>query len=176
MTTPREYYDQGILSYFRSSFSSISDLKYLLNRINNKKIEFHEDNQSLYAVLVEAVFYKLVWHGTDHIPIKDVLVYFESIPLYEPEIEKLQLIESLNRQSSHFYDIKLNMNLREFFDRSEEVISELANYHIKRAVPTSPSSSSRVSSPQPLIQGLSLSNILEILLKIRADLFRGSLT
>ena len=70
-----------MLSYFRSDYSSVADLKYLLNRINNQKIEFHEENQNLYAILVEAVFYKLAWQGAEPIPIKDVLVYFESIPL-----------------------------------------------------------------------------------------------
>jgi len=84
LTTPSGYYDEGILAYFRSEYSSIADLKYLLNRINNQKIEFHEQNQNLYAVLVEAVFYKLAWHDADPLPIKDVLVYFESIPLSEP--------------------------------------------------------------------------------------------
>ena len=38
ITTPPGYYDNGVLSYFRSGYSSIADLKYLLNRINNQKI------------------------------------------------------------------------------------------------------------------------------------------
>lgn len=49
------------------------------------------------------MFYKLAWHGSDPIPIKDVLVYFESIPLSEPELLKLQLIERLKGSADLFY-------------------------------------------------------------------------
>jgi hypothetical protein len=60
-------------------------------------MEFHESNQNLYKVLVEAVYYKLRWKNNQPIPIKDVLVYFESIPLYEEELTKLQQIEKIER-------------------------------------------------------------------------------
>jgi hypothetical protein len=74
-------YDDSILTYFKAPYSTVADLKYLLNRINNQKMEFHESNQNLYKVLVEAVYYKLRWQSNQPIPIRDVLVYFESIPL-----------------------------------------------------------------------------------------------
>ena len=45
-------FNQAILNYFISDLSSVSDLKYLLNRINNEKIEFHEKNQEMYEILV----------------------------------------------------------------------------------------------------------------------------
>lgn len=38
-------YDESILTYFKATYSTIADLKYLLNRINNQKMEFHEQNQ-----------------------------------------------------------------------------------------------------------------------------------
>jgi hypothetical protein len=53
-------------------------------------------------VLVEAVYYKLAWHKNDHIPIKDILVYFESIPLSEEDLEKLQQIEKLQKHVELF--------------------------------------------------------------------------
>ena len=36
----RELYNEGLLSYFASDLSAISDLKYILNRLNNEKREF----------------------------------------------------------------------------------------------------------------------------------------
>jgi len=36
----RAWFNEGILSYFSSDLSQISDLKYILNRVNNAKIEF----------------------------------------------------------------------------------------------------------------------------------------
>jgi hypothetical protein len=41
-TTQKDAYDNGILSYFKSPYSTLADLKYILNRINSRKIEFHE--------------------------------------------------------------------------------------------------------------------------------------
>lgn len=34
----KEIYDLSILTYFKAPYSTIADLKYLLNRINNQKI------------------------------------------------------------------------------------------------------------------------------------------
>jgi hypothetical protein len=34
-------FNEGLLNYFVSDISEISDLKYILNRINNRKEEFH---------------------------------------------------------------------------------------------------------------------------------------
>lgn len=56
-----EVYDESILCYFRADYSSLADLKYLLNRVNSEKREFHDRNQNLYKILVEAVHYKLRW-------------------------------------------------------------------------------------------------------------------
>ena len=52
-------YYEGLLNYFASDLSEISDLKYILNRLNNKKREFHIQNEGIYAVLVRAMQMKL---------------------------------------------------------------------------------------------------------------------
>lgn len=94
--TRKEMYDDSILTYFKAPYSSIADLKYLLNRINNQKMEFHEANQNLYRVLVEAVFYKLRWEESQPPPIRDILVYFESIPMSNEELDRLQDIQKID--------------------------------------------------------------------------------
>lgn len=38
----------GLFSYFYSDLSAISDLKFILNRINNEKTEFHQKNYGIY--------------------------------------------------------------------------------------------------------------------------------
>jgi hypothetical protein len=43
-----ETFREGLLNYFASPLSEISDIKYLLNRMNNEKREFHEENEGLY--------------------------------------------------------------------------------------------------------------------------------
>lgn len=39
-----ETFREGLLHYFASPLSEVSDIKHLLNRINNEKREFHEEN------------------------------------------------------------------------------------------------------------------------------------
>lgn len=36
-----EKFNYGLLKFFSSHLSQVSDIKYLLNRINNEKLEFH---------------------------------------------------------------------------------------------------------------------------------------
>lgn len=36
-----EKFNYGLLKFFSSNLSQVSDIKYLLNRINNEKREFH---------------------------------------------------------------------------------------------------------------------------------------
>ena len=76
-----DVFNQAILNYFISDLSSVSDLKYILNRINNKKLEFHQKNQSLYRILIEATERKLKIGTGNDIPIDEVLIYLENIPI-----------------------------------------------------------------------------------------------
>ena len=50
--TGTHFFNEGLLLYFSSDLSEVSDLKYILNRINNEKIEFHRKNQEMYEILV----------------------------------------------------------------------------------------------------------------------------
>ena len=70
-----------MLNYFVSDISEVSDLKYILNRINNEKREFHEKNQSLYEVMVEALKRKMKIGTEKDIPLSEVLIYIDKIPL-----------------------------------------------------------------------------------------------
>ena len=76
-----DIFDQGLLNYFASEHSGVSEIKYLLNRINNEKKEFHEQNGNLYGVLVRAMTLKLRIGSEQDIPIDEVLIYIENIPL-----------------------------------------------------------------------------------------------
>lgn len=74
-------FNEGLLNYFVSDLSEVSDLKYILNRINNKKLEFHMKNQDMYEILVEALKRKMKMGTGSDIPLAEVLIYIESIPL-----------------------------------------------------------------------------------------------
>ena len=52
-------FNYGLLKYFSSPISELSDIKYLLNRINNEKREFHAENEEMYEVLVKGMQIKL---------------------------------------------------------------------------------------------------------------------
>jgi hypothetical protein len=64
-----EKYNNALLNYFISDLSEVSDLKYILNRINNQKLEFHKENQNMYMILVEALQHKLKVGTSNDIPI-----------------------------------------------------------------------------------------------------------
>lgn len=105
-------YDESILCYFRADYSSLADLKYLLNRVNSEKQEFHDRNQNLYRILVEAVHYKLRWEEAESIPINEVIVYYENIPLANEEIAKLKKIQNLASHMDILQKLELDINLR----------------------------------------------------------------
>ena len=85
-----EIFNRGLLNYFISDLSSVSDLKYILNRINNEKMEFHEKNQEMYEILVEAIERKLKLGTDNDIPIEEVLIYIENIPIISKSIDEMQ--------------------------------------------------------------------------------------
>lgn len=74
-------FNQSLFSYFKSEISEISNLKYLLNRINNEKKEFHSNHESMYYVLVKAMQIKLKMGSENDIPVDEVLIYIENIPI-----------------------------------------------------------------------------------------------
>lgn len=62
-------FNKALLNYFISDLSEISDLKYLLNRINNENHQFHKENTAMYAVLVEALQRKMKIGTGNDIPL-----------------------------------------------------------------------------------------------------------
>jgi hypothetical protein len=71
------------LKFFSSALSQVSDIKYLLNRINNEKREFHAENEEMYEVLIKGMQIKLKLGSERDIPIEEVLIYLTKIPLKE---------------------------------------------------------------------------------------------
>ena len=53
----------------------MSDLKIILNKINNEKNEFHRANSELYDVLIEAIMKKIKIGSENDTPIDEILVY-----------------------------------------------------------------------------------------------------
>ena len=84
-----EVFNQSLFSYFKSDVSEISHLKYLLNRINNEKKEFHSTHESMYYVLIKAMQIKLKLGSDNDIPVDEVLIYIENIPIGNYEHEEM---------------------------------------------------------------------------------------
>lgn len=106
-----------MLNYFKSDKSEISHLKYLLNRINNEKKEFHYNHESMYGVLVKAMQIKMKVGSDNDIPIDDVLIYLENIPITSNQskeiINDLEMIQKISEESAVFKDMKINMTIHE---------------------------------------------------------------
>lgn len=84
-----EVFNQSLFSYFKSDVSEISHLKYLLNRINNEKKEFHSTHESMYYVLIKAMQIKLKLGSDNDIPVDEVLIYIENIQIGNYEHEEM---------------------------------------------------------------------------------------
>ncbi len=79
-------FNYGLLKFFSSGLSEVSDIKYLLNRINNEKREFHADNEEMYEVLIKGMQIKLKLGSERDIPIEEVLIYLTKIPIKEGNV------------------------------------------------------------------------------------------
>ena len=128
-----ELYHEGLLNYFASDLSEISDLKYILNRLNNEKREFHIENEGIYVVLVRAMQMKLKLGSDNDIPLDQVMIYIENIPLSKNNtvIEDLKTVERINDESDRFKKMKLNMSLLEIIENCQDVITALINEQIR---------------------------------------------
>lgn len=128
-----ELYHEALLNYFASDLSEISDLKYILNRLNNEKREFHIENEGIYVVLVRAMQMKLKLGSDNDIPLDEVMIYVENIPLSKnnPVIEELKTVERINEESERFKKMRLNMSLLQIIENCEDVVTALINEEIK---------------------------------------------
>jgi hypothetical protein len=64
------------------------------------------------------------------------------------------------------------MNLRDFFNDGSEVIRKLVRFYIEEVLP----SSRQTSEDEPGFESISFMDIFEIMLKIRDDLFKDTLS
>lgn len=91
----------------------MSDIKYLLNRINNEKREFHDENIEMYEVLVKGMQIKLKLGSTQDIPISEVLIYINNIPLAHDHAvsHELALLQVINKHTQRFQHMRLDMSV-----------------------------------------------------------------
>lgn len=68
--------------------------------------------------------------GSDNdIPLDEVMIYVENIPLSKnnPVIEDLKTVERINEESERFKKMKLNMSLLQIIENCEDVVTALIN-------------------------------------------------
>ena len=123
-------FNEFLLNYFNSSVSQVSDIKYIFNRINNENREFHMNNQSMYNVLIDAIAIKFMIGSADDIPLDEILIYIENIPItmediYSSEksktVTELALVEKLSRdcEASILKNAKVDMSLYDILRNSD---------------------------------------------------------
>ena len=131
-----EELNSSLLKYFKSDISDLSHLKYLLNRINNEKKEFHYTHESMYAILVKAMQIKLRVGGPNDIPIDEVLIYLENIPITRNTSKEiiwdLEIIQKVNDEYPTLKQMNLNMTIREIIDNYEIVMEKLVDHEISK--------------------------------------------
>lgn len=73
--------------------------------------------------------------GSDNdIPLDEVMIYVENIPLTKnnPIIDELQTIQKINEEAERFKAIKINMSFLEIMEKEETVITALIDEEIKK--------------------------------------------
>ncbi len=110
-------------------------MKYLLNRINNEKKEFHAKNEQMYAVLVKAMQFKIKIGSGNDIPVDEVLIYLKNIPIGSDNkqvIGELELVQRISEESDTLKKMRLNMTIREIIENQESVIERLVLFLIEK--------------------------------------------
>lgn len=71
----------------------------------------------MYGVLVKAMQIKMKVGSDNDIPIDDVLIYLENIPITSNQskeiINDLEMIQKISEESAVFKDMKINMTIHE---------------------------------------------------------------
>jgi hypothetical protein len=91
------------------------------------------ENEGIYVVLVRAMQMKLKLGSENDIPLDEVMIYVENIPLSKnnPIIDDLKIVERINEESERFKKMKLNMSLLQIIESCEDVVTALINEEIK---------------------------------------------
>ena len=77
---------------------------------------------------------KLKLGSSNDIPLDEVMIYVENIPLTKnnPIIEELQTIQKINEEAERFKAIQINMSFLEIMEKEETVITALIDEEIKK--------------------------------------------
>lgn len=77
---------------------------------------------------------KLVIGGPKDIPIEEILIYIENIPLSRDNdlMAELETVQKIKEESERFREMKLNMSIREIIDNCEDVISKVIQYEFNK--------------------------------------------
>lgn len=128
------YFNENLFNYFKSDISELSDLKYIFNRINNEKKEFHLKNQEMYEVLVRTMSYKLMVGTENDIPIDEILIYVENIPIDRGNeiLARLTLINDINKNVDLLQEAQINMSVEDIINNHHIMISKVIDHLIIR--------------------------------------------
>ena len=87
----------------------------------------------MYTVLVQAMLIKLKVGSAEDVPIDEVLIYLESIPLVKNNelMDHLIFIENIKDQADKFKAMQLNMSLDHMIKSPEEVINKMVLYEME---------------------------------------------
>ena len=85
-------------------------------------------------MLVKGMQNKLKLGSNNDIPLDEVMIYVENIPLTKnnPIIEELQTIQKINEEAERFKAIQINMSFLVIMEKEETVITALIDEEIKK--------------------------------------------
>lgn len=100
--------------------------------MNNEKVEFHEENQGMYEVIVKGMQAKLYIGSSHDIPIDEVYIYISNIHIKDDsEIKKdLRYLDIINKYSDKFRKVQLNMSVFQIIREIEKVLGIVINYEV----------------------------------------------
>jgi hypothetical protein len=77
---------------------------------------------------------KLVIGGPNDIPIEEILIYIENIPLSRDNdlMAELETVQKIKEEADRFREMKLSMSIREIIDNCEDVISKVIQYEFSK--------------------------------------------
>lgn len=131
-----KFFNECLLDYFKSELSQLSDIKYLLNRINNERKQFHLKNQEMYCVLVDAMTLKMKVGTENDIPLDEILIYIENIPLQKNNnvLEKLAVISAINKNVALMQEAKVDMTVLEIMNSPQVLMLKIIDFLLNNSI------------------------------------------
>ena len=89
-------------------------MKFILNRINNEKTEFHKKNKGIYEVLIRSVQFKIKLGTGRDVPLDEVMIYIQNIQLDENDeiLDELFVMDHIKMETKLFQEMKINMSIK----------------------------------------------------------------